>query len=404
MTPERNTPHKDNVYPTEFIAKQLSRMVLPVVVFCAFSATVSGLSLPPTTGPYGVGSKAWVLEKITENDPVASNGVGTSLILNVYYPTQNKALPHPYLWDGLATYYEDYYNVTSGAFGNTLARILDAAPVSLDCYDLALPTLLWGPPFTGPPSQMFSSLFSDLVSKGYTIVTVDHPGEQPYLQFPNGTGITGLGKDFIPEGDFLNRVHEYRLEDNAAVLDALPTLRKELGVPINLTHVALFGHSLGGSAALNQLLYDRNRTQPRILGSIDIDGQVFPPAFANDSSADVHTLTLLLMSEEHLAVGDFSLSRFVSWQSKWSKLLIVHGRTNHSDFSDLAVLLQAKGITGGDGAIKAARMVDITRRFVRVFFDMVGRMGGEGILSGSDRVKKEWPEVEFASSAPSVVA
>ncbi|KAF2440064.1 hypothetical protein P171DRAFT_448010 [Karstenula rhodostoma CBS 690.94] len=200
------------------------------------------------------GSDQRVLDKITKDDPVASDGIGTSFILNVYYPTRNK------------------YSVTSGGFGNTTALILGAAPISLDCIYLALPNLLLGPPFTGPPSQMFSSLFSDLVSQGYTIVTVDHPGEQPYLQYPKGTWITGLGKAFLPDGDFINRVHEYRLEDNSAVPDALPTLRKELGVPLNLTHVALFDHSLGGSASLNQLLCDKNRTHPRILGSVDVDG------------------------------------------------------------------------------------------------------------------------------------
>ncbi|KAJ4352011.1 uncharacterized protein N0V89_007357 [Didymosphaeria variabile] len=364
---------------------------------------VSGLSLPPTTGPYCVGSKAWELNKITQNDPVASDGIGKSVILNVYYPTRNETLPRPYILGGLATYYEEYYNVSSGAFGNATARILDAAPTT-GCDDLALPTLLWGPPFTGPPSQMFSSLFTDLVSKGYIIVTVDHPGEQPYLKYPNGTGITGLGKDFIPTSEFISRIHEYRLEDNSAVLNALPVLRKELGIPLNTTHVALFGHSLGGSAALNQLLFDRNRIHPQILGSIDIDGQVFPPAFANDSSANVHTPTLLLMSDEHLATGDFSLAQFVSWQSRWAKHLIVHGKTNHTDFSDLAVLLQGDGDTGGNGAIKAHRMVEITRRFVRAFFGMVGRMTGEGVLSGSEQVNEVWPEVEFSSSAPSSVA
>jgi hypothetical protein len=244
-------------------------MLAFTILICTLGTAVSGLSLPPTTGPYGVGSKAWTLDKITKNDPVASNGIGKSLILNVYYPTRYIAPPRRYIWDGLATYFENYYNVTSGAFGNVTAHILDAAPAIPDCDDLALPTLLWGPPFTGPPSQMFTSLFSEIVSRGYTVVTVDHPGEQPYLQFPNGTGVTGLGKDFIPDGDFINRVHEYRLEDNAAVLDALPMLREELGIPLNLTHVALFGHSLGGSAALNQLLYDRNRTHPQILGSVD---------------------------------------------------------------------------------------------------------------------------------------
>ncbi|KAJ4299735.1 hypothetical protein N0V90_004981 [Kalmusia sp. IMI 367209] len=364
-----------------------------------FVTNIYSLSLPPTNGPYSVGSKPLLLEKTTQDDPVSPNGTGTSLILNVYYPTLANVSLRPYLWEGLATYYEEYYSVPSGAFRDVTARVAHAAPPLLDCAELALPTLIWGAPFAGPPSQMFFNLFSQLVSTGYTIVTIDHPGEQPYLQYPNGTGIPGLSEDFIPDDKFINRVHEYRLEDNSAVLDALTNIQETLDIPLNLTHVALFGHSLGGSAALNQLLIERNRSHPEILGSVDIDGQIFPPASATDSSADIRTPAFLLISEQHLAIGDPTFPTFVSWQSQWVKEISVHGKTNHTDFSDLVMLLQANGITGGDGAIKAERMVNVTRTFVGAFFDMIsGKVVGESVLSGSEEVRQDWPEVGFENS------
>lgn len=44
-------------------------------------------------------------------------------------------------------------------------------------------------------------------------------------------------------------------------------------------------------------------------------------------------------------------------------------------------------------------MVEIIRRFIRAFFNIVSGLGKEGVLSGSDIVKKEWLEVEFTGTA-----
>ncbi|KAF9697381.1 hypothetical protein EKO04_005011 [Ascochyta lentis] len=372
-----------------------------IVIVASVFAISHSFVLPPPTGSFSVGSKAHVLPKITVEDPVAPNGTGTSILLNVYYPTRHKASPSKYVWSGISNIYDSYYGLPNGTFRNVTARTsYNAESLSLkEWKKLEFPTLIFGPPFAGPPSQLFHALFSDLVSYGYTIVTIDHPYEQPYLQLPNGTGIPGLPFDYDTDTEeaqeLLQRVHDYRLSDASAVLDALPSLSKQLSIPLNTTHFSFLGHSLGGSAALSQILYERNHASKhahQILGAINMDGSLWYPAAANDSSADLHIPSLLLSSSHHR--GDPQFADFNALQSVWAKEINVGRRTNHSDFSDLIVVKQGLGIAGGEGAVSADRMVDITRTLVGEFQRLlVGR--DEGVLSGTDEVRAAWPELEW---------
>lgn len=364
-------------------------------------ALSQGFVLSPPTGSFSVGYKAYTLPKITLNDPVAPNGTGTSVLLNIYYPTKQKASPSTYIWSGLSNLYDGYYGLHNGTFRNVTARTAyNAEPLPLkEWKQLLLPTLVFSPPFAGPPSQVFRALISDLVSLGYSVVTMDHPYEQPYLQLPDGTGISGLPFDYdanTEEGlELIQRVHEYRLTDAQAVLEDLPTISKHLSVPLNLTHFSFFGHSLGGSAALSQILYERNLTsryKHRILGALNMDGSLWDPVAANDSSADLRIPSLILSSAHHR--GDPQFADFDNLQSSWAKEINIGGNSNHTDFSDLIVLKQGLGIAGGEGAVSAERMINITRALVRDFQSLLlGK--GEGILSGTTEVRAAWPELEW---------
>jgi hypothetical protein len=374
---------------------KMSRPTLPVVFF-SLMALAAGLNLPPPTGPYNVGSKAHVLNKLTASDPVAPNGTANSVLVNVYYPTRDAAPSQRYLWTGLTGAYESYYNLTPGTFNLTANIAYDAAPISAsECEDSKLPTLLFGPAAVGPPSVVFFGLISDLVSKGYAVVTVDHPWEPPYLEYPDGTGFVGHDPAWEPPGDGIVRINDYRLTDNSAVLDALPLISKKLQIPLNQKLFILFGHSLGGSVALSQILVERNRTASHnktFLGALDIDGSVFPPAGANDSSTDLKVPSLLLASSIHDPKDDPTWLIYESKQTAWTRGLRILGNSNHTDYSDLVFFKQAVGIAGGEGAITAERFLEVERKFVGDFFRFLGG-GGEGVLAGDEKIRREWPEV-----------
>ncbi|KAF2025667.1 hypothetical protein EK21DRAFT_116598 [Setomelanomma holmii] len=371
-------------------------LITSLVLACALSGHIAtGLSLPPPTGPYNVGSKPYVLNHTTLDDPIAPNNISTSILVNVYHPTHESAPSQKYVWPGLAAAYETYYGLPLGTFGKTTVDIAPNAPPL--AHVLGLPTLLFFPPFAGPPSQLFYGLISELVSHGYTVISNDHPYEQPYLQYPNGTSYTGHSVDWDPSPEIYPLTEAYRINDNSAVLDALPSISKHLKLPLNLTHFAFFGHSLGGSAALAQIPAERNRTASRnktFLGTINLDGTVFGRASANDSSVDVGVPSLLFSSLVHPRYYDPTWPIFESWQTNWCKEIHALGHTNHTDFSDLVFMKQANGIAGGGDAIPAAKILNYTRTFVGAFFEMlIG--GGEGVLKGDAQVQQEWPGIVF---------
>ncbi len=371
------------------------------VIVASIVALCHSFVLPPPTGLYNVGSKAFVLPKLTIDDPVAPNGTATFVLVNVYYPTEQKASPSKYVWGGLSSLYENLYGLPNGTFSNITAPIAyKAKPLpSRKWQKLQLPTLIFNPGFAGPPTRMFHALLSDLASHGYSVVALDHPHEAPYLQLPDGTSISGLPfgyqVDTKEKLKFVQRVHDYRLTDASAVLDAIPTISKRLSIPLNSTHFSFFGHSLGGSAALSQILYERNRTSApkhKILGALNTDGSLWAPVSANDSSVNLRIPNLLLSSGQHK--GDPLIANFDSQQSGWAKEINIGGRSNHSDFSDLIVMKQALGITGGLGAMTAERMINITRTLVGSFQGLlVGK--GEGVLRGTDETRAAWPELEW---------
>lgn len=358
---------------------------------------VFGLQLPPPTGPYNVGTTPYVLKHTTVNDPVAPSNISDSILLNIYYPTHDHFSPQKYLWGGLTALYDAYFGLPNGTFNDITADLAyNARPISVkEHINLRLPTLIFGPAMGGPPSQLYTGLILELVSRGFPVVTVDHPWEAPYIEYPNGTEFTGHAVDWSPCYSIGEAIHTYRLLDNSAVLDALPQISDQLNIPLDFNRFAFFGHSLGGSAALGQTLVEKQRpsSQKKVfLGAINIDGSLNGVTAANSSWVDTHAPSLILGSAKH--GFDPTWAVFESFQSSWVKSLRILGNSNHTDYSDLIFLKQANNITGGEDVILAKRFLQIYRTMVGDFFEMlVGK--GEGILNGSGTVQDKFPEVAF---------
>ena len=348
-------------------------------LFVQFSLVVTGLHLPSPTGPYNVGTKPFILKHTTLNDPVAPNNVSKSLLINVYYPTHDGAPPHRYLWKGLTDAYDAYYRLPNGTFNDITANLAyNAKPLTAKEHDkLRLHTLLFGPAQGGPPTQMFTGIVIEMASKGFPVITVDHPWEPPYMEYPDGTSFTGHDVAWDPCVSVTNKIHAYRLVDNSAVLDALPQISKSLGIPLDFKRIAFFGHSLGGSVALSQALVEKHRAASRgksFLGAINLDSTLFGLTATNSSEVNTHIPTLMLGSSHHY---DQTWPVFESYQTSWTKSLRILGDSNHTDFSDLIFLKQANGVAGGAGKITAERFLELSRILLGDFFEMLLGNGQE---------------------------
>ena len=177
------------------------RRVLVLLTGQVVLRQVHSAIIPPPTGKYTVSRTKIEIPYVNTGDPIAPNNVTTAFLATVYYPTPKSFVgaPVPYLDPALAVLFEDAYNVTAGSFQNlTTDAIVWDAPL---LKDTGYPTLLFGPAGIGPPVEMFSILLSDLASYGYTVIGADHPWEQPFIRWPNGTALYGLPPFSNPDID-----------------------------------------------------------------------------------------------------------------------------------------------------------------------------------------------------------
>ncbi|TGJ78166.1 hypothetical protein E0Z10_g10606 [Xylaria hypoxylon] len=352
-----------------------------IVLSLAVLREACGAIIPPPTGQFSVSRKKVEIPYVNTGDPIAPNNVTTAFLATVYYPTSERFMgpPVPYLDPALAALFEGAYNVTAGSFANltTNAIVWDAPLLNGTAY----PTLLFGPAGIGPPVEMFSILLSDLASYGYTVIGADHPYEQPFIRWPNGTALYGLPPFDSPDIDS-GALVDIRVNETKALIDNIPLIEQCLGGIVNSTHIGTFGHSAGGSAAARALLQEN-----RVSSAVNIDG----PFLDEDQYADA-VKPIFLLSEE--VYEDPSWVHFAPEQTGLWKHLGVNGSL-HVDFTDLAFwkeVTDVKAHSSSLGDINGYRQVNITRTFVRSFFDFTLRGVPEPIFDGPSDA---WPEVVY---------
>ena len=360
-----------------------------VILGSALIHTVAAVSFPPPTGPYHVGYAQHVFNKTTPNDPVAPANASSVLLATIYYPTLTVPVPEnntaPYLDPTTAKLWGDNWQFPNNSLQNLKTwNVYQAPPLDKTTHGASQkPTVIFSPG-AGENAIMYNALNSELASQGYTVVALDHPGEAPYLQLPDGPrGVYGI--DIKAEWDLAlaTAVYNMRISDTIATVRHLfPSYVESAGAPFNTTHYFAIGHSLGGAAAAGALAIE-----PSILGGVNFDGVFldFP---------DVKKPFLMLGQAAHSLTAEPSWPSFSANQSGWFQWLNVAG-SGHQNFADLDDWVDLQGLRNKTapislGPIWAPRMDYIVNTLVGTFF---------GFVLG----EKEWvdmpngalPEVEY---------
>ena len=170
---------------------------------------------------------------------------------------------------------------------------------------------------------------------------------------------------------------------------------------INPSRIAMAGHSLGGAAAIPAMVADS-----RIRAGIDMDGSTCAPIPESGLSRPF----LFLGKQSNYTPGSggdvpagtraWKLQRgaVITWERDWEllsgwKRWLVVADAVHASFTDLALLADQLGIDTGSG-LSGARSLDITRAYVRAFFDLHLRGIPESLL---EQPSPRYPEVTFCS-------
>ncbi|WP_285503269.1 alpha/beta hydrolase [Actinokineospora sp. NBRC 105648] len=129
------------------------------------------------------------------------------------------------------------------------------------------PVLLYSPGLVDPRT-IGASLAEDLASRGYVVVTIDHPGETSEVDIPGGE-VRDFGLNGIPSLDpaLYRRVMATRLADTRFVLDSLRDLPLPRGVALDPRRIGMYGQGSGGSTAAEAMFEDR-----RIDAAVNLEG------------------------------------------------------------------------------------------------------------------------------------
>jgi dienelactone hydrolase len=264
----------------------------------------------------------------------------------------------------------------------------------------SLPLVVLSPGFTNSRSTL-TALAEDLASHGYVVAGIEHTYESHATAFPDGRVTTCLARE-APRRDRKEEVAAGRAADVCFVLDELTGAHPAwpgAGL-IDPSRMAMAGHSAGGAAAIAAMLADS-----RIRAGIDMDGATAAPI----PDEGLARPFLFLGKQSNYTPGsggavttlrDWKLQRgaVITWEQDWELLtgwkrwLVVAGAV-HASFTDLALLADQAGIDTGAG-LSGARSLDITRAYVRAFFDQHLRGRPQALL---DQPSPRYPEVTFCS-------
>ncbi len=274
---------------------------------------------------------------------------------------------------------------------------VDRAPLATDAA--RYPVLIFEPGLGNIPTQ-YTTLLEDLASHGYVIFAITPTYSSDVVAFPDGRVVeaTPAGKLDTNENPqtAANQLVMVWSQDVIFVMNQLDRLNTAPGnmwsQRLDLARLGVFGHSFGGATAAQVCHLDA-----RCKAGINIDG---------DLAGDVVQagLTKPFMVIQH-DMGSCSDSNCRSFQLDIQAILRTVPRgasyhisikdTEHFNFTDYAVhfspLLHVLGLLG---SIDGQRGLQITRAYVRAFFDTYLNSAPSPLLQGS---ASAYPEVQFST-------
>jgi dienelactone hydrolase len=245
--------------------------------------------------------------------------------------------------------------------GVSLPRVSTNSCLNAPIAAGAHPVVVFSHGFTGTFTD-YTFLVEDLASRGYVVASVDHTHEATAVEFPDGRlekSVFGshLTKYVRNDAGALALAVSVRLEDLRFVLDELERLNagrdSHFAARLDLSRIALAGHSLGGLTTLRAL-----EREPRFKAGVLLDG-VMPPHLASP----MHQAVLTLVAGR----GQWNDDDCRLWNElRGPRLAVNLTGAEHIALSDAVWLL--KGIVR-TGSASPEQAIAVIRGYVATFLD-----------------------------------
>ena len=331
-------------------------------------------TLPKPSGPHNVGS---VIFRWTDNQRpetlTADPSDRRQVIAQAWYPTDATAgasVPYFEAQGHLPASIGGLPSFMFASFGSVATHAIVAAPVSN--AQQSWPVLFFSPGLAVPREE-YTALCTDLASRGYVVVALSAPYESAVSVLADGKVVGQTTHPDVmgpPPHPALERLIDIRTADNRFVLDQLNQLarlepRSPLAGHLDLQHVGIVGHSIGGATAVQVMAGD-----PRFKVGVNLDGKLFGTG-AGRASRPAVSLDSVRRREDD-GVHESGRDRlFPHKLSGAGQLLTIRGST-HMSFTDTPAYLTSLGrhligTTVGAGSISVADMTSMTGNAISAF-------------------------------------
>jgi dienelactone hydrolase len=223
-------------------------------------AAHSTAAVPSLTGPSHVGTRVMDLVDSTRDNPFQADGTKRELLVRFWYPAsvtqgcESAEYTAPAVWS--------YFSQLAGF---PLPEVKTNSCLDAPITEGPHPVVVFTHGYTGTFTD-YTFLLEDLASRGYVVASVDHTSEATAVEFPDGRFVKSVFGSHLDESTWLRDEQDLsfavsvRSKDLKFVVDELARLNGEASGPfagkLDLTRVAVAGHSLGGLAALLGLKQD----------------------------------------------------------------------------------------------------------------------------------------------------
>ncbi|MFI7049644.1 alpha/beta hydrolase [Streptosporangium sandarakinum] len=351
-------------------------------------APIGAPYLPRPTGPHPVGTTSLHLRDLSRPDPWVPGVKARELMVSLWYPAKSPGGRRaPYMTpkeSELVLKGTGMTGVPADALSRTRTNAFrDASPAG---RRRGLPLVVLSPGFTWPRSSL-TALAEELASRGYVVAGIDHTYETFATTFPDGR-VTTCAACELETDDFGGKAVKSRAADTSFVLAELvgPRSKWRGGALIDPSRIAMAGQSLGGASVAETMLKD-----PRVRAGINMDGQMFAPI---PVSGLARPFMFLGVRGPHSPGSGEDPTWDRDWRhlTGWKRWLVVTGAV-HASFTDYDLLARQIGVDLG-GTLSGPRTVEITRGYVRAFFDLHLREKPQALLR---KPSPRHPEVMFCS-------
>jgi len=226
------------------------------------------------------------------------------------------------------------------------------------------PVLIFSPGFGAMYSE-YQSFFENIVSRGYVVAAINHPYTSAITVSPDGR--MAVTRDFrnLEELEERHRVLVDDIEFLAAGIETL--LQQKLGLALNVNEIGFFGHSIGGSAAVEACL-----EWPQCKAAINMDGSLRGQNYTRPIDKPI----FLMLGQNHTLEIDSTLE--LAWRNMTRNGFMMHlGGAEHMAFTDLKLILSQivppvylENLNDMFGTIDGQRAVQIAREYIIAFFDV----------------------------------